>query len=174
VVTYGLPIIIIRPSNNYGPYQYPEKFIPLFATNALEDQKLPLYGQGRNVRDWLFVEDHCRAIDLILRKGTLGEVYNVGANAEVPNLEVAKAIVDILGKPRELITLVQDRLGHDRRYALECTKLHSLGWKPEETFSRGLAKTVAWYRNNPDWWHKIKDQSEEFRRFHDAYYSDRK
>jgi len=173
VVTYGLPIIIIRPSNNYGPYQYPEKFIPLFATNALEGKKLPLYGQGINVRDWLFVEDHCRAIDLILQQGALGEVYNVGANAEVPNLEVAERIVDILGKPRELITLVQDRLGHDLRYALECSKLHDLGWRPEQTFARGLEMTVAWYRDNPEWWHKIKDQSEEFRRFHDVYYKDR-
>jgi dTDP-glucose 4,6-dehydratase len=173
VVTYGLPIVIIRPSNNYGSFQYPEKFIPLFATNALEDRPLPLYGSGTNVRDWLFVEDHCRAIDLILQRGALGEVYNVGANAEVRNLEVAERIVDILGKPRELISFVQDRLGHDRRYALDCTKLHTLGWRPEQSFARGLEKTVDWYRANPEWWRKIKDQSEEFRRFHDSYYKDR-
>lgn len=173
-VTYGLPIIIIRPSNNYGPYQYPEKFIPLFATNALEDKTLPLYGRGTNVRDWLFVEDHCRAIDLILRRGVLGDVYNVGANAEAQNIEVAERIVDILGKPKELIVLVQDRLGHDRRYALDCTKLHDLGWRPEQPFAAGLEKTVAWYRDNREWWHKIKDQSEEFKRFHESYYKGRK
>jgi dTDP-glucose 4,6-dehydratase len=173
VVTYGLPIIIIRPSNNYGPFQYPEKFIPLFATNALEDKNLPLYGRGTNVRDWLFVEDHCRAIDLILRRGVLGEVYNVGANAEVRNIEVAERIVDILGKPKELIDFVQDRLGHDRRYALDCAKLRDLGWRPEQPFAEGLEKTVAWYRDNPEWWHKIKDQSEEFKRFHESYYKDR-
>lgn len=173
VVTYGLPIIIIRPSNNYGPFQYPEKFIPLFATNALEDKNLPLYGRGTNVRDWLFVEDHCRAIDLILRRGVLGEAYNVGANAEVRNIEVAERIVDILGKPKELIDFVQDRLGHDRRYALDCAKLRDLGWRPEQPFAEGLEKTVAWYRDNPEWWHKIKDQSEEFKRFHESYYKDR-
>ncbi|MFC2141804.1 dTDP-glucose 4,6-dehydratase [Acidobacteriota bacterium] len=173
VVTYGLPIIIIRPSNNYGPFQYPEKFIPLFATNALEDKNLPLYGRGTNVRDWLYVEDHCRAIDLILRRGVLGEAYNVGANAEVRNIEVAERIVDILGKPEELIDFVQDRLGHDRRYALDCAKLHDLGWRPEQPFAEGLEKTVAWYRDNPEWWHKIKDQSEEFKRFHESYYKDR-
>ena len=173
VVTYGLPIIIIRPSNNYGPYQYPEKFIPLFATNALEDKSLPLYGRGTNVRDWLFVEDHCRAIELTLKRGVLGEAYNVGANAEVRNIEVAERIVDILGKPKELIAFVQDRLGHDRRYALDCAKLHDLGWRPEQSFAAGLEKTVGWYRDNPEWWHKIKHQSEEFKRFHESYYKGR-
>jgi dTDP-glucose 4,6-dehydratase len=174
VVTYGLPIIIIRPSNNYGPYQYPEKFIPLFSTNALEDKALPLYGRGTNVRDWLFVEDHCRAIDIILKRGVLGEVYNVGANAEVRNIEVAERILDTLGKPKELISFVQDRLGHDRRYALDCTRLHGLGWRPEESFDKGLEKTVVWYRDHPEWWQKIKNQSEEFKRFHESYYKGRK
>ena len=173
VVTYGLPIIIIRPSNNYGPFQYPEKFIPLFVTNALEDKPLPLYGRGVNVRDWLHVEDHCRAIDLILRRGVLGEAYNVGANAEVQNIEVAERIVALLEKPKDLITFVQDRLGHDRRYALDCTKLHRLGWRPARRFAEGLEKTVAWYRDNPEWWHKIKHQSEEFKRFHESYYRGR-
>ncbi len=174
VVTYGLPVIIIRPSNNYGPFQYPEKFIPLFTTNALEGKELPLYGEGTHVRDWLHVEDHCRAIDLILQRGSLGEVYNVGANAEVRNIEVAKGILDILGKPRELITFVTDRLGHDRRYALDCAKIHRLGWRPERDFTDGLRSTVAWYRDREEWWRKIKYQSEEFRRFHELYYKDRK
>ena len=174
VVTYGLPITILRPSNNYGPFQYPEKFIPLFATHALEDKPLPLYGKGSNVRDWLFVEDHCRAMDLVLRRGRLGEVYNVGAQAEVPNLEVAQRIVDILGKPRELITFVQDRLGHDLRYALDCSRIHELGWRPLQAFEQGLELTVDWYRNHEGWWRRLKYQSEEFKNFHEAYYKDRK
>ncbi len=174
VVTYGLPITILRPSNNYGPFQYPEKFVPLFATHALENKPLPLYGKGTNVRDWLFVEDHCRAMDLILRRGRLGEVYNVGARAEVPNLEVAERIVDILGKPRELITFVQDRLGHDQRYALDCSRIHDLGWKPELPFEQGLDLTIAWYRDHEAWWRRIKYQSEDFQKFHEAYYRDRK
>jgi dTDP-glucose 4,6-dehydratase len=174
VVTYGLPVIIIRPSNNYGPFQYPEKFIPLFTTNALEDKKLPLYGEGTNVRDWLHVDDHCRAIDLLLQRGAFGEAYNVGANAEVRNIEVARGILDILGKPWELITLVPDRLGHDRRYALDCAKLHRLGWRPERDFTDGLRSTVAWYRDREEWWRKIKYQSEEFKKFHEVYYKDRK
>jgi dTDP-glucose 4,6-dehydratase len=174
VVTYGLPIIIIRPSNNYGPFQYPEKFIPLFATNALEDRTLPLYGEGTNVRDWLFVGDNCRAIELALSRGEPGEVYNVGANQEVTNIDVAEKILSILEKPRELISFVQDRPGHDRRYALDCAKLSGLGWKPEQSFAEGLEKTVNWYRDHTDWWHKIKHQSEEFKRFHEAYYKDRK
>jgi dTDP-glucose 4,6-dehydratase len=174
VVTYGLPIVILRPSNNYGPFQYPEKFIPLFVTNAIEDKDLPLYGQGTNVRDWLHVEDHCEAIELALRRGELGQVYNVGANAEVPNIEVAERIVEVLEKPRELIKFVQDRLGHDRRYALDCAKIHALGWKPNRDFSEGLDSTIFWYKENPDWWHKIKYQSEEFKKFHKEYYKDRK
>ena len=123
IVTYDLPISIIRPSNNYGPFQYPEKFIPLFVSNAIEDKKLPLYGKGENIRDWLYVEDHCKALDLILRKGKLGEVYNVGANDEVPNIHVAEKIVELLGKPKSLIKFVEDRLGHDFRYAVDCSKL---------------------------------------------------
>lgn len=174
VVTYGLPITILRPSNNYGPFQYPEKFIPLFATHALENKPLPLYGKGTNVRDWLFVEDHCRAMDLVLRRGRLGEVYNVGAQAEVPNLEVAERIVDILGKPRELITFVQDRLGHDLRYALDCSRIHELGWRPLQAFDQGLDLTVAWYRSHEDWWRRLKYQSEDFKKFHESYYKDRK
>ncbi len=173
VVTYGLPITILRPSNNYGPFQYPEKFIPLFATHALENLPLPLYGKGHNVRDWLFVEDHCRAMDLVLRRGRIGEVYNVGAQAEVPNLQVAERIVDILEKPRELITFVRDRLGHDLRYALDCSKIHALGWRPLQTFEQGLELTVAWYKSHEDWWRRLKHQREDFKKFHAAYYKDR-
>jgi dTDP-glucose 4,6-dehydratase len=172
-VTYGLPIIIVRPSNNYGPYQYPEKFIPLFTSNALEDKSLPLYGKGLNVRDWLYVEDNCRAIDLIIQKGALGEVYNIGANEEVPNIEVAERIVELLEKPKSLIQFVPDRLGHDMRYALDCKKIHNLGWKPEKEFREGLEETVRWYRENIDWWIKIKEKSEEFKSFYEKYYPNR-
>lgn len=174
VVTYGLPVVIIRPSNNYGPYQYPEKFIPLFVSNAIEDKDLPLYGKGENVRDWLFVEDHCHAIDLVLQRGVIGEVYNVGANTEVCNIDVAEQIVRLLEKPASLIKFVKDRLGHDMRYAVDCTKIHALGWKPQTGFTEGLEQTVRWYQTNTDWWRKIKYQSEEFKRFHEDYYKERK
>lgn len=171
VVTYSVPVIIIRPSNNYGPNQYPEKFIPLFISNALEDKDLPLYGKGENVRDWLYVEDNCRAIDLVCRRGELGEVYNVGANNEVQNITVARKIVELLGKPEGMIKFVKDRLGHDRRYAIDCTKINALGWHPEKDFAEGLEETVRWYQENEDWWRKIKYQSEEFKAFHKKYYS---
>jgi dTDP-glucose 4,6-dehydratase len=169
-VTYGLPIIILRPSNNYGPYQYPEKFIPLFVTHALEDKELPLYGRGTNVRDWLYVEDNCRAIELVIRKGGLGEVYNVGANNEVKNIDVAEQIVKELRRPRDLIRFVTDRLGHDKRYALDCGKIHALGWKPSKNFEEALAFTIRWYQENPDWWRKIKEKSKEFKEFYAKYY----
>jgi dTDP-glucose 4,6-dehydratase len=168
-----LPIIIVRPSNNFGPYQYPEKFIPLFTSNALEDKSLPLYGKGLNVRDWLHVEDNCRALELIIRKGAFGEVYNIGANKEVPNIEVAERILELLGKPRSLIQFVPDRLGHDLRYALDCQKIHNLGWKPEQDFDRGLEQTVRWYQENTEWWTKIKEKSEEFKNFYTEYYRNR-
>jgi dTDP-glucose 4,6-dehydratase len=173
-VTYGLPIIILRPSNNFGPYQYPEKFIPLFVTNALEDKSLPLYGKGTNVRDWLYVEDHCRAIELVIERGKLGEVYNVGANKEVQNITIAEKIVALLGKPRNLIHFVPDRLGHDKRYALDCSKIRTLGWKPETEFEQALALTVHWYQENTDWWRKIKERSRDFKNFYEAYYRHRK
>jgi dTDP-glucose 4,6-dehydratase len=172
-VTYGLPVIIVRPSNNFGPYQYPEKFIPLFTSNALEDKPLPLYGKGLNVRDWLYVEDNCRAIELVIQRGSFGEVYNIGANEEVPNIEVAERIVELLDKPKSLIQFVPDRLGHDLRYALDCQKIHNLGWKPEKEFDKGLEQTVRWYRENTDWWAKIKEKSEEFKAFYAKYYRDR-
>jgi dTDP-glucose 4,6-dehydratase len=173
-VTYGLPILILRPSNNFGPYQYPEKFVPLFTTNALEDQSLPLYGEGTNVRDWLYVEDHCWAIELVIRKGTIGEVYNVGANCEAQNIAVAYRILETLKKPRSLIKSVPDRLGHDRRYALDCRKIHALGWEPEHSFEDALSATVAWYRDHPEWWKAIKEKSKSFKSFYNEYYKNRK
>ncbi len=172
VVTYGLPIIIVRPSNNFGPFQYPEKLIPLFVSNAFEGKKLPLYGSGTQIRDWLYVEDHCRAIDLVLHRGALGEVYNIGANSELQNVEVAEKIVDLLGKPRDLIIFVKDRLGHDNRYALDCKKIRSLGWRPERDFDDGLAETVQWYQQNEQWWRKIKEKSQEFRLFYEENYKE--
>jgi len=173
-VTYGLPVIILRPSNNFGPYQYPEKFIPLFVTNALEGKNLPLYGKGKNVRDWLYVEDNCRAIDFVMCKGKLGEAYNVGANNEVHNITVAERIVDLLEKHKSLIKFVPDRLGHDKRYAVDCQKIHALGWKPEKNFDEALASTISWYQENTDWWQKIKEKSKDFKSFYEEYYRDRK
>jgi dTDP-glucose 4,6-dehydratase len=155
-MTYATPVMIVRPSNNYGPYQYPEKFIPLFVTNALEDRLLPLYGKGANVRDWLFVEDNCRAIDLVARRGAVGEVYNIGANDERQNIEVAKRIVKRVGKKQSLIKFVPDRLGHDRRYAVNCRKIKALGWKREVAFEEGLERTVGWYVENQAWWRDRK------------------
>jgi dTDP-glucose 4,6-dehydratase len=173
-VTYGLPVIILRPSNNFGPYQYPEKFIPLFATHAIEGQSLPLYGKGTNVRDWLYVEDCCRAVEFLMGRGKIGEVYNIGAGNEVRNIDVAEKICDLLDKPRGLIKFVPDRLGHDRRYALDCTKIHTLGWKPEAKFNEALASTVRWYRDHEAWWRKIKDRSPDFQTFYDANYGNKK
>jgi len=173
-VTYGLPVIIVRPSNNYGPYQFPEKFIPLFATNAMEGKSLPLYGKGLNVRDWLFVEDNCLGIELAGRRGAFGEAYNIGANDEHKNIDVAKRIVKLVGKSRDLIKFVPDRLGHDRRYALNCRKLRALGWRTEVPFEAGLERTVKWYVENEAWWRKIKERSTEFKSFYETYYKDRK
>ena len=172
--TYGVPVIIVRPSNNFGPYQYPEKFIPLFVTHALEGRPLPLYGQGTNVRDWLYVEDCCRAVEFLIRRGKIGEVYNIGGGNEVRNIDVAERICDLLRKPRSLITLVPDRPGHDRRYALDCTKVRSLGWKPEAEFDQALASTVRWYQEHEEWWRKIKDRSPDFRAFYDTVYREKK
>ncbi len=173
-VTYGLPIIILRPSNNFGPYQYPEKFIPLFVTHALEGKNLPLYGKGTNVRDWLYVEDNCRAVELMMRMGKIGEAYNVGANNEIQNITVAERIVDLLEKHKSLIKFVPDRLGHDKRYAVDCQKIHALGWKPEKEFEKALASTVRWYQENIDWWQRIKEKSKDFKSFYEEYYRNRK
>lgn len=151
--TYKLPVTISRCSNNYGPYQFPEKLIPLMLAKALADEPLPVYGDGKNVRDWLYVEDHCRAIDVIIHQGRAGEVYNVGGNNELPNIEIVKLICKHLGKPESLITHVADRLGHDRRYALSTNKItQELGWKAEVKFAEGLERTLSWYLENQDWW----------------------
>jgi len=173
-VTYGVPVFIIRPSNNFGPYQHPEKFIPLFVTHALEGKDVPLYGKGENVRDWLFVEDCCRAVETLVLRGKPGEVYNAGANHEVKNIAIAERILSLLGKPKSLIKFVPDRLGHARRYALDCKKIHRLGWKPEKALASQLERTVRWYRENENWWRKIKERSQDFRAFYDSYYKDRK
>lgn len=154
--TYGLPVTISRCSNNYGPYHFPEKLIPLMIINALEDKPLPVYGDGMNVRDWLYVEDHCRAVDLILQKGRIGEVYNIGGHNEMHNIDIVKLILKELGKPESLITYVADRKGHDRRYAIDPTKIHrELGWLPETSFAVGIKKTIRWYIENQDWWKDI-------------------
>lgn len=154
--TYGLPVTISRCSNNYGPYHFPEKLIPLMIINALHDKALPVYGDGANVRDWLYVEDHCSAIDLIIRQGREGEVYNVGGHNEKSNLDVVKIILKALGKSEELITFVKDRPGHDRRYAIDPTKIHNeLGWLPQTKFEDGIVKTIDWYLANKDWWQEI-------------------
>ena len=154
--TYGLPVTISRCSNNYGPYHFPEKLIPLMIINALHDKPLPVYGDGLNVRDWLYVEDHCRAIDLILQKGKVGEIYNVGGHNEMRNIDIVKLICKELGKPESLITYVTDRKGHDRRYAIDPTKIHNeLGWLPETKFADGIKKTIKWYLENQPWWENI-------------------
>ena len=150
--TYGFPVTISRCSNNYGPYQFPEKLIPLMISNGLNDKPLPVYGAGLNVRDWLYVEDHCKAIDLIVRKGREGEVYNIGGHNEMRNIDIVKEICREMGKPESLITYVEDRKGHDLRYAIDPTKIHrELGWEPETRFESGLKQTIQWYLNHEDW-----------------------
>lgn len=155
--TYNFPAIITRCSNNYGPYQFPEKLIPLFVTNALLDEPLPVYGDGLNIRDWLYVEDHCRAIDIVLKKGKEGEIYNIGGNTEKKNIEITDKILSILNKPQTLKKFVKDRLGHDRRYAIDSTKIKmELGWEPKYQFEDALRKTIQWYIDNKEWWERIK------------------
>src|SRR5512139_2817828 len=155
--TYGLPVLITRCSNNYGPYQFPEKLIPLMISNAMEGKRLPIYGDGMNVRDWIYVEDHCCAIDRVLHGGRPGEIYNIGGRSEKPNLSVAKTILDHLGKPHSMIQFVADRLGHDRRYAIDFSKIErELGWTPSVSFEEGIRLTVEWYLIHREWWKKIK------------------
>lgn len=154
--TYQLPVVVTRSSNNFGPYQYPEKIVPLFITNALDDEKLPVYGDGMNVRDWLFVLDNCDAIDIVLHKGAIGEVYNVSGGVEIPNMRLTRKILDYLKKPHSLIEFVDDRPGHDRRYSLEAAKIKSLGWKPRHEFEDALKDTIDWYKNNRAWWEPLK------------------
>lgn len=170
--TYGLPVTVSRCSNNYGPYQFPEKLIPLMIANALSDKPLPVYGEGLNVRDWLYVEDHCKAIDLILQSGRVGEVYNIGGHNEMRNIDIVKLICKALGKPESLITYVKDRKGHDLRYAIDPAKIHAeLGWLPETMFADGIQKTIEWYLNNRDWWEEII--SGEYQSYYERMYGDR-
>ncbi len=170
--TFGLPVTISRCSNNYGPYHFPEKLIPLMISRALANEPLPVYGTGENVRDWLYVEDHCAAIDLILRHGRIGEVYNVGGHNERTNLEVVKTILEVLNKPESLIRYVKDRPGHDMRYAIDPTKLENeLGWKPEYNFDTGIRQTIEWYLNNKEWWQNII--SGEYTKYFDKMYGER-
>ena len=171
--TYRVPVVVTRASNNYGPYQFPEKVIPLFITNALEDRGLPLYGDGLNVRDWLHVEDHCAAIDLVIEKGADGEVYNIGGGNEVTNADLTRRILGLTGRPETLIRPVADRLGHDRRYALDTAKLRALGWVPRQGFADGLAATVKWYETNAWWWQPIKHQDAAFKAYYRAQYTGR-
>jgi dTDP-glucose 4,6-dehydratase len=172
--TYDLPVIVTRASNNYGPYQFPEKVIPLFVTNAIDDIPVPLYGDGRNVRDWLHVLDHCRAIDLLIDTASNGEVYNIGGGNDVMNVDLTHQILDGLGKPRSLIKPVPDRPGHDRRYCLDTTKLRSLGWSPQVPFGDGLRETIEWYRSNQWWWRPIKEEDPNFKSFYQAQYETRR
>jgi dTDP-glucose 4,6-dehydratase len=169
--TYRFPVMVTRGSNTYGPNQYPEKFIPLFITNAIDDQPLPLYGDGRQRRDWLSVEDHCAAIMHVLFQGEVGQVYNVGGGNERENLDVARRMLACLGKPQSLIRFVQDRPGHDRRYAVDCSKLRRIGWQPRVPFEEGLSATVEWYQLNANWWRPIK--SGEFREYYEQMYGKR-
>jgi len=169
--TYGLPVIVTRSSNNYGPFQHPEKFVPLFVTNAIEGKPLPLYGDGRSVRDWIFVEDNCRAIELAGREGAVGEIYNVGAGEERANVDVARAIVALVGADERLITFISDRPGHDRRYSLDSRKIRSLGWRTRVDFDEGLERTVRWYERNSRWWRPIKEG--RFKRYYAKLYGRR-
>ncbi|UQZ84330.1 dTDP-glucose 4,6-dehydratase 2 [Paenibacillus konkukensis] len=166
--TFGLPINITRCSNNYGPYHFPEKLIPLTISRVLNNQKVPVYGDGRNIRDWLHVIDHCAAIDLVLHEGLNGEVYNIGGHNERTNLEVVKTIIATLGKSEDLIEFVKDRLGHDKRYAIDPTKLEALGWKPNFKFETGIAQTIQWYLDNEEWWQRIN--SGEYKTYFEQQY----
>jgi dTDP-glucose 4,6-dehydratase len=169
--TYGLPVTLTRGANNIGPYQYPENFVPLFITNALDDQPLPLYGDGRQVRPYQYVLDHCTGIDLVLHHGQPGTAYNLGPDRELDNLSVARMLLDLLGKPHSLIRHVADRPGHDRRYSMNCDKIKALGWRPQYPFEQALALTVKWYTENPGWWRKIK--SGEYKDYYRQWYAQR-
>jgi dTDP-glucose 4,6-dehydratase len=171
--TFGVPVVVTRASNNYGPNQFPEKVIPLFITNALDDLPVPLYGDGLNVRDWLHVTDHCRALDLLIDAGVTGEVYNIGGGNEVQNIDLTRRILALAGRPESLIQPVADRPGHDRRYALDTSRLRALGWTPQVAFEDGLRDTVRWYRENDWWWRPIKEQDLAFREFYQTQYGGR-
>jgi dTDP-glucose 4,6-dehydratase len=160
-VTYGLPVIITRCANNYGPYHYPEKVIPLFITNLIDGLKVPVYGQGKQMRDWLFVDDHCEAVHLLIKKGKNGEVYNIGGGEELTNMELTLGILKTMSKDKSWLTFVKDRPGHDFRYSLSTTKLRKLGWKPRVNFKEGLEQTVDWYKNNEHWWRPLKSKMDK-------------
>jgi dTDP-glucose 4,6-dehydratase len=172
--SYQVPVIVTRASNNYGPNQFPEKVIPLFITNLIEGHTVPLYGDGLNVRDWLHVDDHCRAVDMVIERGIDGEVYNIGGGNEVRNVDLTHRILELVGAGTDRIQPVADRPGHDRRYALDTGKMRTLGWRPEVAFEEGLARTVDWYRQNEWWWRPIKEQDPAFRAYYDAQYGARK
>jgi dTDP-glucose 4,6-dehydratase len=171
--SFGLPVLVTRASNNYGPYHYPEKLLPLFVTNAIDDLPLPLYGDGKNVRDWLYVEDHARALLFLLEKGTPGETYNIGGGNEVENIEITRRVLSLLGKPESLIRRVSDRPGHDRRYALSTAKLEALGWKPRFDFETGIESTVRWFVDNEGWWRPIKERDVQFKEWYQKNYAER-
>ena len=171
--SYGVPVVITRASNNYGPNQFPEKVIPLFITNLIDGLRVPLYGDGLNVRDWLHVDDHCRGIDVVIDRGADGEVYNIGGGNEVRNVDLTHQLLGLLGRDHGMVQPVADRPGHDRRYALDTSKLQSLGWAPEVAFDEGLADTVRWYRENEWWWRPIKEQDPAFRAYYQAQYGNR-
>jgi dTDP-glucose 4,6-dehydratase len=168
--TYGVPVIVTRASNNYGPYQFPEKLIPLFITNAIDRLPVPLYGDGGNVRDWLHVLDHCRAVDLLIERGESGEVYNIGGGNEVANLDITNRILSLLDRPESLIRHVPDRQGHDRRYCVDTSRLRALGWTPQADFDAGLKRTVEWYTANEWWWRPVKEQDPAFRAYYQQQY----
>jgi dTDP-glucose 4,6-dehydratase len=172
--TYGVPVVITRASNNYGPFHFPEKLIPLFITNAIDNIPVPLYGDGLQERDWLHVADHCRAVDFLIDAGTSGEVYNVGGGNHVRNIDITRRILELVHKPESLIRPVADRVGHDRRYAVDTSKLQALGWRPQVPFEAGLRETVAWYVQNEWWWRPIKENDPAFRAFYDAQYGERR
>jgi dTDP-glucose 4,6-dehydratase len=171
--SYRLPVVVTRASNNYGPYQYPEKLIPLFVTNAIDGEPLPLYGDGRNVRDWLYVKDHAAAIDFLLDAGEPGETYNIAGGNEAENIAITKSVLALLGKPESLIRFVDDRPGHDRRYSLDAGKLARLGFESRTRFEDGLAETVRWYREREDWWRPIKDRDSGYREYYRSQYGER-
>ena len=173
-VTFGLPTIVTRGSNTYGPWHYPEKLIPLMVTNAMDDLPLPVYGDGKQVREWMHVRDHCAGVDIAFHKGTSGEVYNVGSDVERENIQVVRAILSHLGKPESLIRYVTDRPGHDRRYSIDCTKLKALGFSPDTDFEARLNETIDWFVENEAWWRKIKANEKDFKAFHDTWYAHRK
>lgn len=171
--TFGTPVIITRSSNNFGPYQYPEKLIPLFITNAQQNIPLPLYGDGLNMRDWLYVEDNCEGVATVLEKGEIGQIYNLGAGNERTNREITDTILKILDRPAGLVQYVQDRLGHDRRYSVDISRARELGWEPRHSFADALEVTVSWYRDNESWWRGIKEKQADFKSFYSSYYNDR-